>query len=291
MVRELSILLVEDDPVLCQQTMRYVDGLDDVTLVGVTNNSEQALTLIQSHLPDAVILDLELHFGSGNGLLLLQNMRQCDLPKIPYILITTNNSSLVTYESARQLGADFILSKHQRDYTPEGAVDFLRMMKDVIQNRPAPSSNSSSETVESPELQNKRIMRRICAELDLIGISSKAVGYQYLVDAIRLVMGQPTHNLCSVIAEKYGKTESSVERAMHNAIARAWRTTPIDELLRLYTARISSERGVPTLTEFIYYYDGAPILVGVCRICGGDDTDHQHSGQQSAPKTPVSFHG
>ena len=254
MERQLSILLVEDDPILCKQTIRYVDSLDDVALVGVTNNSTEALALIQSHLPDAVILGLELHFGSGNGLLLLQNMRQCDLPRIPYVLITTNNSSLVTYESARQLGADFILSKHQRDYTPEGAVDFLRMMKAVIQNRPTASGGSSPEPMESPELQKRRLTRRICAELDSIGISSKAVGYRYLVDSIQLIIQQPTHNLCSVIAEKYGKTESSVERAMQNAIARAWRTTPIDDLLRLYTARIRSDRGVPTLTEFIYYY-------------------------------------
>lgn len=254
MDRELSILLVEDDPALCRQTARYVDSLDDVLLVGMTNSSAEALALIQSHLPDAVILDLELHFGSGNGLLLLQNMQQCDLPRIPYTLITTNNSSLVTYESARQLGADFILSKHQRDYTPEGAVEFLRMMKSIIQNRPTASGGSSPEPMESPEMRNRRLTRRICAQLDSIGISSKAVGYQYLVDAIRLVMQQPSHNLCSVIGRKYGKTESSVERAMQNAIARAWRTTPIDELLRLYTARISSDRGVPTLTEFIYYY-------------------------------------
>ena len=41
---------------------------------------------------------------------------------------------------------------------------------------------------------------------------------------------------------------------MQNAIARAWRTTPIEDLLRYYTARISSEKGVPTITEFIYYY-------------------------------------
>ena len=41
---------------------------------------------------------------------------------------------------------------------------------------------------------------------------------------------------------------------MQNAITRAWRSSPIDELLLHYTAKISQERGSPTLTEFIYYY-------------------------------------
>jgi flavin-binding protein dodecin len=51
-------------------------------------------------------------------------------------------------------------------------------------------------------------------------------------------------NLCNVIGQKYGKTESSVERAMQNAINKAWRTCDIDDLLHYYTARISSDKGV-----------------------------------------------
>ena len=41
---------------------------------------------------------------------------------------------------------------------------------------------------------------------------------------------------------------------MQNAIAKAWRTTPIDDLLKYYTAKISSDKGIPTITEFIYHY-------------------------------------
>ena len=41
---------------------------------------------------------------------------------------------------------------------------------------------------------------------------------------------------------------------MQNAINKAWRTTDIEDLSINYTARISSEKGVPTMTEFIYYY-------------------------------------
>lgn len=41
---------------------------------------------------------------------------------------------------------------------------------------------------------------------------------------------------------------------MQNAIAKTWRTAPIDDLLKFYTAKINSEKGVPTITEFVYYY-------------------------------------
>ena len=99
-----------------------------------------------------------------------------------------------------------------------------------------------------------KIIRKINIELDLIGISPKAVGYKYLAEAIRLIIDKPSNNLCAVIGEKYGKTDSSVERAMQNAINKAWRTSDINDLTEHYKAKVNSDKGVPTLTEFIYYY-------------------------------------
>lgn len=254
MERELTVLLVEDDQQACAEIAEYIDTLEDVTLVGVTNNSAKAVELICEYLPDAVILDLELHHGSGNGLLMLQQLKQTDLLKMPYILIATNNSSATTFESARLLGADFILSKHQADYSSRTAVDFLRMTSAVILNR-GKHTVQPTQAEEAPAVcRSKRLARRISTELDKVGISPKAVGYQYLIDGTLFVMQGATHSVSSLIAGKYGKTDASVERAMQNAISRAWKSQPIEELLTHYTARISSEKGIPTVTEFVFYY-------------------------------------
>lgn len=249
----LSVLLVEDDDIACRDIMHYIDELDDLELIGITNNSKKAIEYVTGQLPDAVILDLELHQGGGNGLQFLNELKQLDLRFCPYILITTNNTSAITYEYARQSGADFIMSKHQSDYISKNAVDFLRIMKDAILSKKI-SQAPEHNTVESPVQRNRRIIRRISTELDYVGISPKAVGYKYLLDAIQLIIDKPASNLCVVIGEKYGKTDASVERAMQNAINRAWRTSDINDLTEHYKARVSSEKGVPTLTEFIYYY-------------------------------------
>lgn len=253
MDNKLSILLVEDDDGACKAIKQYIDELDDVSLVGVVDNSDKALECVRTCLPEAVILDLELHQGRGNGLLFLSELKQLDLAFFPFILITTNNSSSVIYDYARQVGADFIMAKHQADYSAKNVVDFLRVMKNTIQSKIA-SKAPEHYTTESPEQRTKRITRRISLELDYIGISPKHVGYKYLTDAIQLVIKEPTNKLCTIIGTKYGKTESSVERAMQNAIDKAWRTSDIDDLLEHYKAKISSEKGTPTLTEFIYYY-------------------------------------
>ncbi len=249
--RHLSILLIEDDENACKEIMHYVDEQDDMDLVGFASDSDKAIEQVKSLLPDAVILDLELHKGGGNGLLFLQELRQLDIS--PFILVTTNNTSVITYEYARQLGADFIMSKHQSDYTAKNAVGFLKMMKGAILSKKENKASAHS-TTEAPQQRKKRIARRINQELDYIGVSPKAVGYNYIVDAIELIIEKPVSNLCAVIGSKYGKTDSSVERAMQNAVNRAWRTSDIDDLAEHYRAKINSEKGVPTITEFIYYY-------------------------------------
>ncbi len=253
MKRELNILLVEDDPDTCKNFKEYIDLTPDVELIEITNNSYRAVDLAKEQLPDAIILDLELNEGSGNGLLFLQDLKNASLSFRPYILITTNNSSSATYEFARQLGADFIMSKHQTDYSEKNVVEFLRMMKGGILGR---HSNQSPDDNSTPPVEPslKLLQRLVTTELDAIGISPKALGYTYLTDAIILVIKGKTHGICSTLAVKYKKTDFSIERAMQNAINKAWRTTDIDDLLVYYTAKISSEKGVPTLTEFIHYY-------------------------------------
>lgn len=252
-MKRLTILLVEDDPEICREIEQYTADLEDTVLVDVVNDSTRAEHILREKLPDALILDLELHRGGGSGLTLLQALRRQPPAKLPYILVTTNNSSQLTYEAVRQLGADYIIYKHQEGYRSKDAVDFLRSLRDIIHNTPAPSPQPSVRA-ETPDQEEKRILRRIIEEFSNVGISPKATGYQYLMDAVLIVIKSPKRNLSTIIGEKYGKTESSVERAMQNAIIKAWRITPIEDLLRHYTARISSDKGIPTITEFIYFY-------------------------------------
>ena len=127
------------------------------------------------------------------------------------------------------------------------------MMQDVIISKNADKATSMPIS-ESPESHERKLRQRIQRELDLIGINPKSVGYSYLIDAISMVYHKPETNLASTIAARYQKSDSSVERAMQNAINSAWRHSDIEDLLKYYTARIHSEKGVPTMMEFVYYY-------------------------------------
>lgn len=248
---KFTILLVEDDPQTCQKFVEYIDTKEDIVLVNTTNSSAKALSDISYYMPDAVILDLELHYGAGTGLDVLSGLPMTNTR--PYIIVTTNNSSEYTYEYARHLGADFIMYKHQQDYSEKNVIDFLYSLRNIIKRKKGNFIPHTDE-LDTPENRNKRISRMIDHELNIIGISPKSVGYKYLEDAIGIIMNNPSSNICSIVAQKHKKSEPSVERAMQYAINKAWNQSDIDVLAEHYTARITSDKGTPTITEFIYYY-------------------------------------
>lgn len=249
----LKILILEDETDVCQRFKEEIQLAQDMELVNITNSSSEAMELVAMHNPDVIIVDLELHFGKGNGLQFLEMLKEASLISIPYTIVTTNNSSTTTYSFARTLGADFIMYKQQEGYSEKYVIDFLRTMHSIIRSRHH-MPNPLNATSETPEQRQQRFRRIVCTEMDAIHINQKSVGYQYLVDGILLSLNSHQPNLISIISEKYNKTPASVERAMQYAINRAWRTTDIEDLLFHYTAKIHSSRGVPTITEFICYY-------------------------------------
>lgn len=108
----VSILLVEDDTRTCRELEACLDGESELELLGITSSSIEAFQMVCDMLPDVIILDLELHEGGGSGLSLLKALQNAPVDIHPYVIVTTNNSSAITYELARKLGADYIFSKH-----------------------------------------------------------------------------------------------------------------------------------------------------------------------------------
>ena len=249
----LNILIIEDDVAACRELRQYIEKIETLKLIGITGDSDEGIELVKSSLPDVIILDIELNHGTGNGIMFLAKLNALKLSLRPYILITTNNSSNVTYESARNLGADFIMSKHKPDYSAQYVIEFIRMIQHAILSR-RPSATKNEPEEDSYEKNLPLYTRRVYRELDWVGISPKNIGYRYLADAILLIVKDSSANVYRELAEMYKKSDASVERAMQNAINRAWRHSDIEELLTHYTARIRSEKGVPTTLEFVYYY-------------------------------------
>lgn len=251
---ELRVLLVEDNPSECEDIRNSAKLFDAICLVGITSSSDQAIDYVREQAVDAVILDLELHSGSGNGIQFLLDLKTLGLQKKPYILITTNNISHLTHEQVRKLGADFIMTKCQKDYSADNVIGFLDSIRGILfSNAQQTELSTKMATTESREEMSKKIERIINRELDYVCISPKMLGRKYLRESIEIVMAGGA-DFTSQLAAKYKKSDASVIRAMQNAINVAWRMADIEDLFNHYTAHINSSKGMPTVTEFVYYY-------------------------------------
>lgn len=97
----------------------------------------------------------------------------------------------------------------------------------------------------------------VTAILHQIGVPAHIKGYQYLREAIMLILKDKdilyniTKDLYPTLAQAHNDTPSKVERAIRNAIETAWNRGNPDLLNELFGYTILSTRGKPTNSEFI----------------------------------------
>lgn len=257
MKEPIKLLILEDDEQECAQFEQCAEDMSDISIIGCTADAEKALEIALKQNPDAIIIDLELHYGKGNGLQFLSELQRKRSRNSAFLLVTTNNPSRTTHEAARKLGADFILTKYEADYSASYVINFLKMMHTTMKNENNATAEPSLPTKNYNSVSNipeSEIMQYIHERLLEIGINPKAVGFPYLADSVFIKLKNPDENLYQILGPKYKKADASIERAMQYAINRAWRTGNPEDLLDLYTARIHSERGVPTIMEFVFFY-------------------------------------
>lgn len=251
-IKPMQVLVIEDNEVEVNNFIEFAKNREDIRIVKTTNSSYEGLEYTKMYMPEGIILDLELHNGEGSGIDFLEKMQETKLDFKPLIVITTNISSDIIYNRVRKLGADFIFYKKQSDYSAEIVINLIASLRATLYSN---KINLNKTTTETPLEHEERIKEKINSELDLIGVSRHLKGRKYLFDAIfYLIQNKDENSVFNYLANTYKVGNSSISRAMQTAINYAWKTSPIEELLVHYKARINYETGVPTPTEFIYYY-------------------------------------
>lgn len=248
----MTLILIEDDVKECKLFEDYVKTRKDVKFIGITDSDIEGIEYAKNNTPEGIILDLELHKGKGSGLNFLMKIKELELSYKPKIVVTTNVFSDSVYNYVHENGADIIFYKKQENYSVETVINTLFILRNVKDN-----SNISKTIVLEKENETDIISEKINAELNLIGIGPHLQGKKYLYDAIYyLLQKNETTNgtVIQYLVKKYKRSNSTISRAMQNAILHAWRISAIEDLTTHYTARINYQTGVPTPTEFMYYY-------------------------------------
>ncbi|MCL2052318.1 MAG: response regulator [Lachnospiraceae bacterium] len=216
----------------------------------LAEGESEALILVQNFDFDSIILELELNNSDGDGISFLKKMKALNLPKKPYVIIVTFNSSHLSKEIARDNGADYFIWKMKKDFSPKLVIDHVL---DYFQLKSKDMPNEAFPGEASLE-------QKILALINKNGFTDDMSGKQYVIDAIIIAtqLNKPKLNLHNdifpAIARKYNKSISSINRAIENAISKAWCITDEKIIAECYPLSVNGEKGVPTNKEFIFYY-------------------------------------
>jgi DNA-binding NtrC family response regulator len=105
-----KVLLVEDEPLLAEAHMAFLDDLDCAFTLAETG--AQALEAIAADEPDVILLDLVL--PDMNGLEIVRHVKAAELPAA-VIVITSQASVNVAVEAMRAGAADFLVKPTSAD--------------------------------------------------------------------------------------------------------------------------------------------------------------------------------
>lgn len=244
-----SILILEDNINDINDFEKIINNYPRYKIIEKTNSSIDALKITKNKKPQIIIADLELQNGIGSGITFLQELKNINLEPKPIVVVTTNIVSNVIYNQIHKNYADIIFCKKQIDYSASLIFNTLDILTTDTDNLSMKYTQNTEDFIE----------KTINSELDKIGISYKLKGREYLFDAIDHLLNKGNasfsdFSIFQYLAKKHKTAVGSISRTIQTAINTAWRNSSIDDLNKLYTAKVNYNTGVPTPTEFIYYY-------------------------------------
>lgn len=248
----IKVMLADDNRELIRLLEDYISNQTDMKVVAVAHNGNDAITKLQDHNPDVLILDIIM--PHQDGLAVLEDIHRLGITPLPKIIMLTAFGQEETTKRAVELGVSYFILK---PFDMESLCNRIREVagyKSEIIHRPnlMRKDEKSTQTVRNHNLDAK-----ITNIIHEIGVPAHIKGYLYLREAITMVynnleiLGSITKVLYPQIALKFKTTPSRVERAIRHAIEVAWSRGNMDSISKFFGYTVSNSKAKPTNSEFI----------------------------------------
>ena len=111
MSTKISILAVDDHPLLREGIAAVLEGEDDLALVAEASSGEQAIELFRKHSPDVTLMDLQMP-GMGGIEAILAIRRE--FPSARFIVLTTYQGDMQALRALKAGAAGYLLKNMLR---------------------------------------------------------------------------------------------------------------------------------------------------------------------------------
>jgi two-component system response regulator (stage 0 sporulation protein A) len=256
--KKITVLIADDNQEFSMTLASYLRKQDDMEVISMVKDGNEAIDIISSKSPDVVLLDVIMPHLDGIGVLEKINMIKMNKRPICIMLSAVGQDNII--QKAIELGAEYyvvkpfdidLLIKRVRDiklYRPDKGETSLM----VRENKP--KYIEISEINKRDEYNLEALVTNVIHE---VGVPAHIKGYQYLREAIMMVVNdievinQITKSLYPQIASRFQTTPSRVERAIRHAIEVAWGRGQQEIVENIFGYTISASKGKPTNSEFI----------------------------------------
>lgn len=258
MKEKMTVLIADDNQEFSQTLANYIHEQDDMEVIGIAKDGEEAIEMITNVAPDVALLDVIMPHLDGIGVLEKMNIIKCDKKPICIMLSAVGQDKIT--QKAVNLGAEYYVVK------PFDIELLIKRIRELKNFRPGQNVNSfigkeiKPQYVEIPingEKSQENLEALVTNIIHEVGVPAHIKGYQYLREAIIMVVNdidvinQITKSLYPKIAYKFSTTPSRVERAIRHAIEVAWGRGDQKTVENIFGYTISAAKGKPTNSEFI----------------------------------------
>ncbi len=246
MNKGIKIVIADDNNGYRQLASTFFSSKPEYEEVILFSNGREVVDYLSKNTVDFLLLDLVM--PELDGIDVLVELNKMDI-KHPRIMVITNVGNETYTQRAIDLGANYYFIKpYDFDMIHIKILEDLNLLNEKVTTRNNYVKNN---------LNNQSLESIVTKVIHDIGIPAHIKGYQYIRDAIIMVinrmeyLGAITKELYPDIATKYHTTPSRVERAIRHAIEVAWNRGNIDTIDSLFGYTVHSRKGKPTNSEFI----------------------------------------
>ena len=240
MDNQTTVMIADNTEEFCSSLVTTLQRSEGFRVVGIANDGEQAVRMINERKPQILVLDMMLAKRDGIGVLkAISTMEQK-----PAVLATSGFLTEYVASAAANLGVQYLMLKPCDMTALAERLEELRGGQNM--NAPMPRTGGKPN-----------IEAMVTSIIHEIGVPAHIKGYQYLREAIIIavndmdVINAITKVLYPQVAKAFQTTPSRVERAIRHAIEVAWDRGDLDTLQRFFGYTVSNTKGKPTNSEFI----------------------------------------
>ena len=260
-MENVNVVIVDDNPMILNTLDEVISSEAGLSVIGRADNGKDAIDMIKDTQPDVVLLDLVM--PQMDGITVVENIKKkTSMLKNPAFIILSAVGGEQMTEEAFQAGANYFLMK---PFDKDILVNKIRRIgkrpvrpvPGKVLEAPLKAATPEEAAMNREEYMKEHLETDITKMLHELGIPAHIKGYQYLRDAISMVvrdremMEAVTKILYPEIAKKNYTSSSRVERAIRHAIEVAWGRGSLEVIDELFGYTSSTGKGKPTNSEFI----------------------------------------